>query len=143
MAFLIGFLMMDAQLPATPSAGLFWVASLVLALTIKFSLAFLIGLAASLFTQIHFLVLIREAVSTLLAGTIMPIWLLPGWLPQVAEALPFYASVGLPTDVYMGRLSGLPLIRAVSVQVFWAVGLWILGAVLASRVLRRITIYGG
>jgi ABC-2 type transport system permease protein len=59
------------------------------------------------------------------------------------EALPF-ASIGyVPVTIWMGRTAGADLLPALGMQAVWAVLLYVLGALLWRRGVRRTTVQGG
>ena len=49
-----------------------------------------------------------------------PLELLPEWLRQIAVVLPFYATMGFPVELLMGRLDGAETPRGFVVAAAWA-----------------------
>jgi len=73
----------------------------------------------------------------LLSGSMFPISVLPGWLAAVPKALPFYYTIGAPTDIVVGRISGANAWHTVAIQAAWVVTLYTVGKLLWRAGLRR------
>ena len=142
-ALALGVAVMGLHGPAGAVAGASWVVSLLLAVLIKFGIAYLIGLTAFAITEVHFLIIVRENVAAVMAGTIIPISLFPDQLEAVIRYLPFYSTVGLPTDIYLGAIAGTDILTAVALQAAWAIAIWTAGVLLYPIALRKVTIHGG
>ena len=93
--------------------------SLFLAHLVSFTLGLAVSMIA-LFTQ--------EAMSIfelyylpmmLLSGNVFPIAVLPGWAQSIAHALPFYATVGAPTEMLVGRTPSSQIPAILLTQLVW------------------------
>ena len=93
--------------------------SLFLAHLVSFTLGLAVSMIA-LFTQ--------EAMSIfelyylpmmLLSGNVFPIAVLPQWAQNVAHALPFYATVGAPTEMLVGRTPTTQVPMVLMTQIVW------------------------
>ncbi|MCY3801132.1 MAG: ABC-2 family transporter protein [Chloroflexi bacterium] len=142
-ALALGVSVMSLHGPAGAVAGASWVVSLLLAMLIKFGIAYLIGLTAFAITEVHFLITVRESVSAVMAGTIIPISLFPDQFEAVVRYLPFYSTVGLPTDIYLGTIAGTDILTAIALQLAWVIAIWTAGVLLYPIALRKVTIHGG
>jgi ABC-2 type transport system permease protein len=85
----------------------------------------------------------RQAITALLSGAMIPLSLLPAWLREPAQVLPFQGMASTPGLVFAGRLHGGSLVEGLLVQ--WA---WVLGGLLLTRLAwakasRRLTVHGG
>ena len=78
-----------------------------------------------------------------LAGMYVPIPFFPAGLRTVVEFSPFGAMQNTPLLIFSGYLQGDALVRALLVQVFWLVVLFVLGRIWMARALRRVTVQGG
>ncbi|MDD9936131.1 MAG: ABC-2 family transporter protein [Myxococcales bacterium] len=78
-----------------------------------------------------------------LSGRAAPIALLPAWLSGVAEHLPFYAMIGFPVELALGKLSPERALSGLGVQLVWT--LFALGfvAMVWRRAVRRFSAVGG
>lgn len=85
------------------------------------SLSFVTAFAmVALFTQEAQSIFELYYVPTLfLSGQMFPVAMFPGWVQAVAHWTPFYYTVGAPTELAMGRLSGGDAIQVLLAQVAW------------------------
>lgn len=72
----------------------------------------------------HFLVTVVAV--EFLSGAIFPLDILPGAVQHVLNLTPFPYLIFFPLQVYLGKVSGLALVRGLLVSAFWAVALWFL-----------------
>ena len=54
------------------------------------------------------------------SGMTVPLVIFPGWLKDVALALPWAAYLQIPADIWLGKRSGLALVEALGLQALWA-----------------------
>lgn len=141
--FLVGALLMGVTLPTSPSSYLLGVVSLVLAVSISFTLRFLINLAAFWVIDIRGLVGVSVVVSSFFCGLFVPVHLFPDWLRTIAYATPFPALLQYPIDVFSARATGLAALQAVGVQAAWLIGLVALSRLVLLRASRRLVVQGG
>ncbi len=65
----------------------------------------------------------------LLTGTMLPLTFFPDAVRRVAEVLPFAGIAYLPVSIWMGTNRGDAMLRALAIQAFWAVALFVIGRV--------------
>lgn len=113
--FLYRGLLGDAHVVLSPAFFL----SVLLGHLVSFTLAIAVSMVA-LFTQ--------EAMSIfelyylpmmLLSGNVFPIAVLPTWAQTIAHALPFYATVGAPTEMLVGRTPPSQVPVVLGTQLVW------------------------
>jgi ABC-2 type transport system permease protein len=73
---------------------------------------------------------------SLLSGAMFPISVLPAWAAGIPKALPFYYTVGAPSEMLVGRIAPGSEWRVVGIQVCWAALLYLVGKLLWSRGLK-------
>ncbi len=127
--------------PAGALAGMLFVVSLALAVSVGLALDYLfIALAIALQVAPYTTGRIRIAVGTLLSGALLPLALFPWGIGSVFAWLPFAAQASAPLQIYIG--TGNPL-KLIALQCGWSLLLWPL-AVWAWKVSReRMVSYGG
>lgn len=76
-------------------------------------------------------------------GFLVPIPLMPVWLQNILNFLPFRYSTDAVFRIYMGNISGIDAVVQIAIQIFWVVVLVVLGKFLISRVLRKVEVQGG
>ncbi len=86
---------------------------------------------------------VKIAVLDILAGTIIPLNLLPGWLRAIAAILPFQGMAYTPLGIYVGTIQGSAIWTSILIQFAWGVGLVLLTRLIWLRAKRRIEIQGG
>jgi len=133
-----------AQLPASAGAGLEYAVSLVLGYLLAVLLGALMGMVAFWTLEIQGILLIYLMISRFLAGALVPLWFMPGWLRDIAQWLPFQGTTYTPVAVYLGQLGGTrAVLAAIAAQAVWVVALSLLLWVVCRRALRRVTVQGG
>jgi ABC-2 type transport system permease protein len=69
--------------------------------------------------------------------------LFPGFLGDVAAALPFSALIQVPIDIWLGQTSGAQIAGALAFQGAWIVVLLALGHLVLTRATRKLVVQGG
>lgn len=139
----LAVLLTDLSAYADPVRLLLFALSLVLAFLLKFCLAYLGGLLCFFTSNGFGVVYLRQVITDIFSGAMLPLSFYPLWFQKISGVLPFQASVYLPTQIFLGRVEGTELAVTLLVQFAWVVVLWI-GARFCFRLaVRKITIQGG
>ncbi len=115
---------------------------LALGFLIRFLFEWTLAMAAFWTTRVNALNQMYFSLQMFLSGRVAPIALLPLWVSDVAQHLPFYYAIGFPVEVALGRLSPEEAIKGVLLQLAW---LAIMGAIIAlvwKNAARRFTAVG-
>jgi ABC-2 type transport system permease protein len=142
-AYLLALVVFGISVPASPAAGVGFAASLLAAFLLSFSLDFFINILAFWTFSLQGIMYAKKALLDVLAGTIIPISLFPGWLHTIAQVLPFQGLAYTPLAIYTGAIAGTAIWRAIAVQLLWALALVVLTRLVWLRALRRLVIQGG
>jgi ABC-2 type transport system permease protein len=142
-AMTLGYFLFDLQLPATLQSAFLFVVTLLLGYLVNFHLDFLLGSLGLVTLEVHSIGWFFQAMSRFFSGLIVPLWLLPDVLGNVANILPFRAVVSTPLSVYVGVLNGSAIPQAVVFQMIWLMALFMLSRWLWGRVQLRIVSQGG
>lgn len=128
-------------LPVSWTAGLWFGLSLVLGIVVGLALDVLFA-AGMVFLDhsVYALQQIRDAVSVLLSGAIVPLALLPWGLGEWLAWLPFASLASAPLRIYTG--TGDPLFL-VPVQLGWCLVLWVAAHGLWRYNRERLVSHGG
>lgn len=130
----------DAR-PASPQAGGLFVLSLLLAVSVGLAVEFIFGgMVVALQENVWVISRVRNAVVTLLSGSLLPLALLPWGLGGVFAWLPFASMASAPLQIYTGTGEAA---RLLLVQVGWSLMLWPLARWLWVRHRERLVGYGG
>jgi ABC-2 type transport system permease protein len=146
-AYVLALLLFRINLPPSPEAAIGFSISILGAFFLVSSIDFLIGLMAfwtmDIWGFIWGLGYVKIAVLDILAGTIIPLNLLPDWLQAIAKLLPFQGMAYTPLAIYVGEIEGSAIWMSILNQFAWGIGLVLLTRLIWHRARRRIEIQGG
>jgi len=142
-SYALALLVFGIDAPASCEAAAGFAASLIGAFLLVFSLDFFIGLMAFWTVSVWGLTYAKMAVVDVLAGTIVPLSLFPGWLERVAMALPFRGIAYVPLSIYTGAIRGPDIWTNILGQLAWAAVLMLLTRLIWLRARRRLVVQGG
>lgn len=117
--------------------------SFALGLTVSTLISLLVGLSGFWLINIGGMRAMVFLVGNFLAGSMVPLWFMPGPLRTVVEWLPFQAITFLPASIYIGEVQGAELVRVLGIQMVWVVVLCTASAATWNRAQRRLVIQGG
>lgn len=140
---IFAWLVFHLRLPADPAVWASFAVAMLLGQSVLFCFDWIFSALAFYTTETWGLYVVREAVTALFSGLLIPLVMLPGWLQKVAAALPFaqglYAPVGLLTGV-------IPVSQAPRIwlgQALWLAGLALVSRLVFARAMRKVTVQGG
>jgi len=122
--------------------GVFLV-SVILSFLIVAAINFIVGTFALRLQSILGLLRAKFFLLELFSGLLLPISFFPGVFQRIFNLLPFEYISYVPMLIYLGKLDGSGLARAIAVQVFWVAVLLAIGNALWSWSSRKVTIQGG
>lgn len=141
--FVLAVVLTDLTGYLRPSKLLLFTVSLLLAFLLKFCLAYLGGLLCFFTSNGFGVVYLRQVITDVFSGAMLPLSFYPLWFQKVSSVLPFQASVYLPTQIFLGRVEGKELAVTLLLQTFWVVVLWIGAKFCFQLAVKKITIQGG
>jgi ABC-2 type transport system permease protein len=128
-------------LPASPGAAALFVPSLALAVSVGLALEFIFGgLVVASEQGVWVISRVRDAITTLLSGSLLPLALLPWGIGNVFAWLPFASMASAPLKIYTG--TGDPL-WLLPVQAGWSAVLWPAALWLWRANREKLVAYGG
>jgi ABC-2 type transport system permease protein len=146
---------------ALPYAGLFWlcsgyfdgfpdpltflgyVASLLLGFVIGFFFEAAMGMTGFWFLEVSSLLWVVNTLNYAVSGQMFPLELLGHPWDTLLKSLPFQYLAYFPAVVFLGKVSGVELVRGLLTGSAWAVAMIVLSRWLYARGLRRYSAYGG
>jgi ABC-2 type transport system permease protein len=140
---LIGIVLFEIRMPAGILAGLAFVVSLLLAVTVSFALRFIVASTAFWLLDASGARVLSGALAIFFSGMALPLVLFPGWLGTVARALPWSAIIQVPNDIWLGQHPGAELFAALGFQLAWALGLLGCCALVLRAATRKLVVQGG
>jgi ABC-2 type transport system permease protein len=135
-----GFLLAAGPIPGPADVWLLSL-SLVFVLPIRFSIVYITATLVFWTRNFHGVIWARNALITILAGTLVPLRAMPVWFQSVATVLPFAGLTSTPAIIYLGK-AHFPVLL-IALQAVWAVVLWWLARWTFRSTSRRIAIDGG
>ena len=131
-------------LQKNPLILLAFVVSVSLSILIYFILNFLVGALPFWVPEaawgFHFLFL--YIIVEFLSGSLFPLDVLPSAIQNVINFTPFPYLIFFPIQVYLGNVSGLPILRGIGISFAWVIVLWYLMKSLWNRGLKAYQAYG-
>lgn len=139
--FLMAPLMGVDPRPASVTAGLMAVISIVAAVSVGLAIEYLIA-GLGIAVQIHPYAInnVRTAVTTVFSGAFLPLALLPWHMGSWLAWLPFASQASAPLRIYTGTGDSLPLIAT---QCLWMALLWPAASWIWRVTREKMVSYGG
>ncbi|HVT14388.1 MAG TPA: ABC-2 family transporter protein [Fimbriimonadaceae bacterium] len=116
----------------------FWL-SLILGHLVSFTTVMMMAMIA-LFTQEAMSIFEIYYVPMLfLSGQLFPIAVLPHWAQLLGKVFPFYYTTGAPTEILIGRVTGVAAWQTIGAQVAWVVVAYVVSRILWVKGLKYYT----
>jgi ABC-2 type transport system permease protein len=143
-ALLLSLLLVHLNLPSSPVALLAFIASVALGFVVNFFLDLMMATITFWTMEIFGVQLMVQFISSLLSGSLVPLYFFPaGLLQQLAFASPFAAIYNAPLSIYIGKVAGPQIMTTLGFQVMWAVIFGVFAFALWRVGERRVVIQGG
>lgn len=131
------------EFPPDISTILLYLVSIFLGILISFTFECCFGLLSFYVTSIWGLSFLKGAVIKFFSGELIPIAFFPLFLQKFVSFVPFSSIVSTPVLIYLNKITGMEIIKALGVQLIWIGILFILNKWLWSKAIKRLTILGG
>ena len=142
-AYLLSILLLGIDPPASLEAAIGFSISLIGAFLIAFSMNYLMNMMTFWTMETLGLMHAQKAIIDILAGSLIPLSLLPDFLRIIALYLPFQAMAYVPLSIYIGAIAGADIWIEILKQGGWVVGMLLLTRWLWVKVSKKIVIQGG
>ncbi len=93
--------------------------AIVTGFIMRFTLVWALGLATFWITKVSALFEVYFGLELFFSGRLVPIVLLPGWMQQAANWLPYQWSFGFPIEVLLGKLTPQQTLIGFGAQAVW------------------------
>lgn len=130
-------------LPESFLAGLLALAGLALGFFVAVAFCMLVYMITFFTVSPDGVRMVAVSLVELLAGGLTPIPFFPDGLRQVVEFLPFASMQNVPFRIYSGDIAGGEAWRALALQIFWLIVLWLAGKLLMRLAAKNIVLQGG
>lgn len=138
-----GLLLLGSLTPPSSGAVLGFLLSVVLAFAVSIEIWLLVGLSSFWLLNISGMRSMVGLIGSFFAGSLIPLWFMPGPLRVVSEWLPFQAIAYLPAAIYTEQATGAAMWRAIGIQAFWLVLLGIVARRVWQLAQTRLVVQGG
>ncbi len=141
--FIIGLLLFSPRLPAGMGAWVGFLIVIATGMVVSFAFRFIANSLAFWTSDARGIIYLTNTVVMFFSGFIIPLNFMPAALRDLCGWLPFYALAHLPVQVYLGKTDLLALAQALALQLAWLAVLVSGGRIILSRLMRRLTLFGG
>ena len=131
------------QPPPSPAALACFLVALLLGLLIVVGVSMLIYISVFWTMSPTGSTLMISVAGEFFAGMILPVPLMPDWLQNVANALPFRWASDFPFRIYAGQIPLREALSQIPAQLLWIAALLALGSWSLRRALRKLVVQGG
>lgn len=138
-AVLISFIFFGLSGPVSITAGIVFVLSLIMSVTMAFCIELMLGMMAFYTSSGWGLQQIKVAIMGFFSGALVPVAFFPEWLREIINVLPFKDLVYTPISVYLGISQGNALVS----QFIWTVILFLVSSAFYKLAIRKLTVQGG
>ncbi|MGW6272512.1 ABC transporter permease [Streptomyces sp. NPDC055060] len=139
----VGALVFELALPADPLRWFAFLFAVFFGALVSFAIRFLVALSAFWLMDGAGTTQVAMLAGTFFSGMLLPLNVFPGALGEFARALPWSALLQVPADVFLGKHTGLDLLRTYAFQLGWAAALLTAGRLLQAVATRRVVVQGG
>ncbi len=117
--------------------------SIIFSILITFYSNFSFSLLSFKITNMWGLSQMMSAITQLLSGALIPIIFFPTWLRGIVSFFPFSSMIYTPTMIFLGKLSSIEILQALSLQIFWIIITMIISKTMWKKLIKQLTILGG
>lgn len=125
------------------SAIILFIPAICLAGALGFVGGWTVGLSAFWTTRNSTIIQMYFLLMLFFSGRIAPLELLPPFMGQIAQILPFRWIISFPIEVLLGRVSGTDALIGMGIQATWVIALTILSSGIWRISVKRYSAVGG
>lgn len=122
---------------------LFIIITFILAMLLNFFIYFILGISAFYFTEASKIFPAVSIIFTVISGGIFPLDILGEGYMKFLNLMPFKYMLQFPVDVLIGKVSNDDLLFGVTVQLIWAILIFIFLKALFNKGLKKYVAIGG
>ncbi|MFL6113774.1 MAG: ABC transporter permease [Catenulispora sp.] len=141
--FITGALLFRVRVPLDPRVWAAFAVAVLLGALVSFALRYLAAMSAFWLLDEKGVTGFMNMLTMFFGGLTVPLVLFPGWLGDIATALPWASLIVVPVNVFLGKLSGAALGGAYLFEAAWAAGLLAAGRLVTMRARQRVVMQGG
>lgn len=131
------------MLPASPTAFILFLLTLLIGAGVTVSFCMLVYMAAFFTISPAGVRMVAVSIVEFFSGATIPLPFFPDEIRKIMELLPFASMQNVPLRIYSGDLYGDAAWQAVILQMFWLFALTAAGRILDVLAMKKITVQGG
>jgi len=131
------------RLPPDAASFLLFLAALAIGLLLVVALSMLIYISVFVTMSPAGSLLLFSVLGEFLAGLILPVPLMPGWMQQIVYLLPFHWTADFPFRIFTGDIPKSRAAAGIAAQAAWLAVLVAFGKIAMDKALRRVVVQGG
>lgn len=120
-----------------------YIISITMGIMLNFYYSYTFGLLSFKLTNLWGLSQIMGAIVQLLSGMLIPIVFFPTFAQKIFNFLPFSSMIYTPTMIYLGKLTGNQLYKALFIQFIWVCILSFIAKAMWKKLIKHLVILGG
>jgi viologen exporter family transport system permease protein len=140
---LVGAVLFDLTWPPSAWSWLAFALSLPLAVSVSFTLRFLVAASAFWVLDASGARMLSGVLAMFFSGMVLPLVLFPGALGTLAMALPWASFVQVPADLWLGQRTGADAVLALAFQLGWLLALLAVCSLVLRAATRKVVVQGG
>lgn len=117
--------------------------SYILGFLILWLLSALVGLFAFVTMELGNMGVVKDAIVSILSGSMVPLWFFPDKVENVLMLTPFPYTYQLPLGLYIGQIEIQEGLRQIGIQCLWLVMIGIFVKIAWKKVQIKVLIQGG
>jgi ABC-2 type transport system permease protein len=115
----------------------------MLGFIVSYLMNFCFGILAFYVTNMWGLSHLKEAALLFFSGQLIPIAFFPEAVQKIMQFFPFSSLNYIPVLIYLKKVSGIELLKALGVQFLWIALLFLLSKWMWNRAISKLVILGG
>ncbi len=131
------------ELPPGAFTVLLYFLSLILGFIVSYLMNFCFGILAFYVTNMWGLSHLKEAALLFFSGQLIPIAFFPDAVQKIMQFFPFSSLSYIPVLIYLKKVTGIELLKALGVQFLWMALLFLLSKWMWNRAINKLVILGG
>ncbi|HXW77290.1 MAG TPA: ABC-2 family transporter protein [Candidatus Eremiobacteraceae bacterium] len=143
-ALLLASLIVHVGGPPSPLALLGFIAAVGIGFVVNYFIDLIMATLTFWTMEIFGLQLMMQFISSLLSGSLVPLYFFPqGWFQNVLLASPFAALYNAPLSIWIGKYQGVQIVQSLALQAMWAVVFGLFAMWLWRVGERKVVVQGG
>ncbi|MDQ2816757.1 MAG: ABC-2 family transporter protein [Candidatus Eremiobacteraeota bacterium] len=129
--------------PVSPLAAGAFLVSVTLGFVLNFFIDLIMATATFWTMEIFGIQIMVQFISSLLSGSLVPLYFFPNALQRLAFALPFAGLYNAPLSIYIGKWRAGDIALGLAEQALWLAVIWIAAMAFWRAAERRVVVQGG